>query len=171
LHALLVAAFFTHAAYAFASFFGFAAVGSEAPPMHVAAPLSEPQPWNASTVAWQSLFLPHAAAGFAHVLSMHLPQSLSLIAGAAGAGGGLLAAAAAVSAVDAAAALSPVELPPSPPLAAAGSDAPPSPLLADSSAGVSGCFEPPPQAAQIMGRAGMRRRLVTIERGRALMSA
>ena len=63
---------------------GFAPVGVEPEPMHALAPLSEPHEWIASTTLWQSGFLPHAASGFAHVLSTHLPQSLSPNAGAGG---------------------------------------------------------------------------------------
>src|SRR5580700_5023947 len=58
------------------------------------------QPWMASMTAWQSVFLPHAAAGFAHVLSMHLPQSLSPSAAAGGGAAGALADEAAGAALD-----------------------------------------------------------------------
>jgi len=142
---------------------GFAPVGVEPEPMQALAPLSDPQEWIASTTLWQSLFLPHAASGFAHVLSTHLPQSLSPNAGAAGA-------AAAAGADDAGA--------PPPELSADMSDAA---LLAGalesdgdaeeaedvsllpllslelSSAGVSGGF-PPPQASQARGMAARRTR-------------
>src|ERR1700732_5211286 len=42
------------------------------------------QPWIPSSVDWQSVFLPHAAACFEHVLSMHLPQSVSPSEGGGG---------------------------------------------------------------------------------------
>jgi hypothetical protein len=124
--------------------------------MHALAPLSEPHEWIASTTLWQSGFLPHAASGFAHVLSTHLPQSLSPNAGA---GGG-----------DAAAADPPDEPGDAPPPELSGAMSPPPaalpagalesdgeaeleslalPLLSEllSSAGVSGGL-PPPQAIQ-----------------------
>lgn len=168
LQALPVEAFLAHVSYAVASFFGLAPVGSDAASRHAPAPLSEPQLWNASSVDWQSLFFPHAAACFAHVLSMHLPQSLSLIAGGGGVAGALLSAAGALPVSldapdDAGAALDDSAAPEAP-----GSGAEASPLVA-SSAGVSGGFEPP-QAAQTRGTAVTRRRLARRERGRLMGS-
>ena len=74
LHAFDASAFFTQAPYAPASFFGFAAVGAVADERQVAPP--EVQLWIESTYDWQSLSLPQAAAGFAHALSTHEPQSV-----------------------------------------------------------------------------------------------
>lgn len=155
LQALLVIAFFAHFPYAAASFFGLAADGGLALSMHDAAP--ELQPWIESIMAWQSVFFPHAAAGFAHVLSMHLPQSVSPRLGVAGAEG---------AAADAAGAESelPLVSPPddagaavvSEPDESAGAaeedeeDPPSSDEL--SSAGVSGGF-PPPHAIHTNGAA------------------
>src|SRR5579884_221299 len=116
-----------------------------------------------SRVAWQSLFLPQAAASFEHVLSMHLPQSVFANDGA---GGGAGAAAAVVSAggLEAAGASAAAD-----DAAAAGaSDAAGSAELAADelcsalcSAGLSaGLDSPPPQANQPSGTATMRTRAV-----------
>src|SRR5258708_962111 len=69
LQALLAIAFFAQLSTAAASFFGFAAVGGLAAPMHEAA-VAE-QPWMASSTGWQSAFLPQAVSCFAQVLSTH----------------------------------------------------------------------------------------------------
>ena len=139
---------------------GFAPVGVEPEPTHAAAPLSEPHEWIASTTLWQSLFLPHAASGFAHVLSTHLPQSLSPNAGAAGGG------AAAGASADAAGALPELSAAMSPAALLAGaleSDAAAELdslllLLSElSSAGDSGGL-PPPQASHARGIAARRTR-------------
>jgi hypothetical protein len=157
LHAFDVTAFVAHAAYAAASFFGFAADGIDAPDTQAAAPLSDPQLWNESIDAWQSVFLPHAAACLVHCLSMHLPQSVSLIAGAAGAGAGAAADAAGAGVVSVVAADEAGASVDSVPEAAGA--APPS-ALADSSAGVSGGL-PPPHASHENGTARIRTRLAT----------
>jgi hypothetical protein len=74
LHALAVIAFFAHVSTADASFFGFAAEAGVAESRHAAAP--DEQLWMPSRIAWQSVFFPQAASGFAQALSMHLPQSV-----------------------------------------------------------------------------------------------
>jgi hypothetical protein len=115
--------------------------------MHVAPP--EVHPWTASRLAWQSVFLPHAAAGFAQTLSMQAPQSVPPNGGAAG---GELAA------EDSAVALGSV-------FSADGAEDAESAAFADaetsdfseleleelSSAGLSAGFDPPPQASQTAG--------------------
>jgi hypothetical protein len=123
--------------------------------MH-AAPLCE-QLWIVSSVDWQSLSLPQAAACFAQVLSTHLPQSVfpkEADGGEDAGGDSELGLAAAVSAgggeADAdAAGLGDSAEP-------AGSDE----LVAEalSSAGLSGGLVPPPHASQASGNAAMRAR-------------
>src|ERR1700734_1732681 len=53
-----------------------------------------------SSVLWQEASLPQAAACLAHVLSMHLPQSLLPSVGGGGAGGGASAVAAGAGVLD-----------------------------------------------------------------------
>lgn len=149
--------FLAHASYAVASFLGLPVAGGVAESMHDAAPLSEPQLWKASMVDWQSPFLLHAAAGLAHVLSMHLPQSVPPMGGAAGgaalvavsAGGGVELSAAPLEAGAEPDVSSPPEL-----AAFAESD-----VDADSSAGVSGGGLDPPQASQANGTTAQRARV------------
>jgi hypothetical protein len=156
----LPAAFFPHASYAAASFLGFAAVGALADSMQPAPP--EVQLWIVSSVDWQSLSLPQAAACFAQVLSTHLPQSVlsndggggvdaavDSEVGAAGAGAGVSADAAGDAEADE----------PSPVSEDADSD----PLLAEAVSldGVSGGFEPPPHASHTAGTE-VRRTIVVI---------
>jgi hypothetical protein len=148
LQVLPAIAFFSHASTAAASFFGFASVGAVAPEMHEAAP-GDVHAWIESMAAWQSLFLPQAVSAFAQTLSMHALQS---VLPNVGAGGGEASAVALDSAfsgfsaagaddAESAAALD----------GAAPSDSEPLLLEELSSAGVSGGFEPPPQASQTAG--------------------
>ena len=149
-----------------ASFFGFAAEGKLAESTHDAAP--DEQLWIASRVDWQSVFFPHAAAGFEQVLSTHWPQS---VLPNDGDGGGADSAAAAE-----------LELVPGDVSAAEADDADPvgavseagdaSELEAaeDSEAGLSGGLDsPPPQAIHASGTAATRTRAVRGRRGARLM--
>jgi hypothetical protein len=154
LHAFAIA-FFAQVAYAVPSFFGFPEAGTFAESRQAAAPLSDPQPWNPSSIDWQSLFFPQAAAGALQVLSMHSPQSLPPNGGAA-AGGGVLALVSAgggleeeVSEEDAGAAEADVS-------SLAGFEE--SAVEAVSSAGVSGGLDPP-QASHANGTTAQRTRV------------
>ena len=122
-----------------------------------------------SRADWQSLSFPHAAACFAQVLSMHLPQSvLSKDAGGGvdaavdsgvEAGGGDVSAAAADEDADAAE-LAVSELADCDELADA---------VVSSLAGVSGGLVPPPHASQASGTETMRDRVVSWRRWARLM--
>jgi hypothetical protein len=152
LQALLIA-LFAQVAYAVPSFFGLPEAGTLAESRQEDAPLSEPQPWNPSSIDWQSLFFPHAAACALQVLSMQSPQSLPPNGGAAG--GGILALVSAgggleeVSEEDAEAAEADVSSP-------AGFEE--SAVAAVSSAGVSGGLDPP-QASHANGTTAQRTRV------------
>jgi hypothetical protein len=118
--------------------------------------------WIVSSVDWQSLSLPQAAACFAQVLSTHLPQSVLSNDGGGGvdaavdAGSEVGAAAAGVSAGAADADADAEE--DSAASEEADSAGPPD---AVSLAGVSGGFDPPPHASQIAGTE-VRRTIVVI---------
>jgi hypothetical protein len=157
-------AFLAQVSTADASFFGFAAEGSVAESMHVAA--ADVQSWIPSSAVWQSLFLPQAASCFEQVLSMHLPQSVLLNDG----GGGLAAAVDSelglFSAVSAAGAAD------SDAAGAAESEAAGASELAEaelSDAGVSGGLDSPPPQASHAGGTATRRRRAAMENRRLLM--
>jgi hypothetical protein len=148
-----------------ASFFGFAAEGRFAESMHAAAP--DEQPWMPSRVDWQSVFFPHAAAGFEQVLSTHWPQS---VLPNDGDGGGAASVAAELELVPAD--VSAAEADDADPVGAVSEAGDASELAAaeDSEAGLSGGLDsPPPQAIQASGTAATRTRAVTGRRGARLM--
>lgn len=148
-------AFFPQVSKAVASFFGFAAVGALAESTHPAPP--DVQAWTESSITWQSLSLPQAAACFAQLLSTHLPQSVLSNDGVGGgddaAGSGVLAGAGVSAADDADADAA----------EAAESEAAGSvelPVEAVSLAGLSAGLDPPPQASQASGTETRRTRVV-----------
>jgi hypothetical protein len=163
LQAFDATAFLAQASTADASFFGFAAEGSVAESMHVAA--ADVQSWIPSRAVWQSLFLLQAASCFEQVLSTHLPQSVLLNDG----GGGLAAAVDSelgFSAVSAAGAAD------SDAAGAAESEAAGASELAEaelSEAGVSGGLDSPPPQASHAGGTATRRRRAAMENRRLLM--
>jgi hypothetical protein len=161
LQVLPAIAFLAHVSTMPASFFGFAAVGAVAPSMQDAPP--DVQLWMESSIDWQSVFLPHAASGFAHALSTQAPQSVLPNVGgggAAGAGASVLAAAGASAVADAAA------------LALSASGASELALAEVSDEGVSGGLvssPPPPHASQANGTDATRTSAVTGKRWARLM--
>jgi hypothetical protein len=148
-------AFLAQVSTASASFFGFAADGSVAESMHVAA--AEVQLWIPSSAVEQSLFLPQAASGLAQVLSMHLPQSVLLNAGGGGVDAAVDSGAALFSGAESAAAADDSEAAGAAESDAAGASELEEALLSE--AGVSGGLDsPPPHASQTGGTATTRRR-------------